>query len=100
MTKSEITKQLKNMDCEIAEVICDIKTMSGEWFCKSVLVFLVKQPSNDDLIKNWLHWFTCEDIDEFCKRFAFDAEEAKLTFQNWEITKVRDIKKFVSDFVN
>jgi len=98
MTKSEITKQLKNMDCEIAEIICDIKTMSDVSLNQSVLVFLVKEPSNDDLIKPSMHWYVCNNIKELTSKFAFNDEDAKLKFQNLQIVNVKEIREFETDF--
>lgn len=98
MTKSEITKQLKNMDCEIAEIICDIKTTSYVSNNQSVLVFLVKEPSNDDFISPSMHWYVCESIAEFGKRFAFNDKDAKLKFQNLQIANVKEIREFETDF--
>ena len=97
MEKKEVIKQLNNMNCDIAEIICDIKTMSGEWNNESVLVFLTSQPCNDDFIDHQCHWCICESIKEFSKHFAFNAKEAKLKFQNCQITNVIDIREFVAD---
>ena len=101
MDKREVINKLNTLDCEIAEVICDITTMADAICCypnESVLVFLVEQPSNDDLIKNNKHWTICESVDDFNEGIVYGEDEAKKAYCNYYVSEFKEVKPFNSDF--
>ena len=101
MDKREVINKLNTLDCEIAEVICDITTSTDEKPCysnESVLVFLVKQPSNDDLIKNNKHWTICDSIDDFNEGIVYGEGDAKKAYCNYYVSEFKEVKPFSSDF--
>ena len=101
MNKQDVIQKLNSLECEIAEVICDITTMADSKPCypnESVLVFLVSQPSNDDLIKYNNHWTVCESIDDFAEGIVFGEAEAKEKYTRYFVSEFKEVKEFVSDF--
>lgn len=60
MGKENAIKYLRSMNCEIADVTVMINGLP-----KSILVYLVAEPSNEDLVKPCNHWWVCADVDEF-----------------------------------
>lgn len=89
MSKKEIIEILKNMDCDIAKV--SFKFIKEHATTESdVLVYLVDQPSNDDLIINSKHWYILCDINEF-EDYDFNIGK------KFEFTGVSE---FVTDFTN
>ena len=80
MEKENAIKYLRSMDCEIADVTVMINGSP-----KSILVYLVTVPSNEDLVKPCNHWWICTDVDEF--DYYFEPEMV-IVF----------INEFVSDY--
>lgn len=72
MTKEKVFEMLKGMECEIAEVKCGIVANSGNYHSNvSILVYLVEEPSNDDLIDYSKHWQVCTSIEDFKKSIKY-----------------------------
>ncbi len=83
MEKKNAIAYLYSMEGDIAEVI-----VKNEGVEKSLIVFLVSEPSNDDLIKNNLHWWIFDSIDEFKKSDYYKDPE----------TEILSIDEFITDF--
>lgn len=68
MTKKQVIKLLKGMDCEIAQVqITYWSDYYSRYHHLDVLVYLVSEPSNEDQIINANHWMIFHNINEFNK---------------------------------
>jgi hypothetical protein len=101
MNKQDVIQRLNSLDCEIAEVMCDICSNGEKCYPnESIIVLLVSEPSNDDLIKNNLHWTICESIDDFDEGIVYGQAEAKEKYCNYYVSEFHDVKPFVSDFKN
>ena len=99
MKKVETIKKLKEMQCDIAEVICDIACRGSVCYPnESILVLLQNQPSNDDLIKHGKHWTICDNIDDFKEGMVFGEKEAKEKYCKYYVTDFKEVKEFISDF--
>lgn len=85
MNIKETVKQLRNMDCEIAEVIA-YKKYDILHTRLSYIVYIVSEPSNDDLVKPNLHEWIFGSVDEFEEKFGdeilyeFDVFEFETDF--------------------
>ena len=89
MGKKEIIGILKNMDCDIAKV--SFKLIEEYGITESdVLVYLVDQPSNDDLIINSKHWDIIYDINDFENYVVIIGKKYEFT----------GVSEFVTDFTN
>ena len=69
-------KTLRNMKSDIAEVIAKKGNNS-----LSYIVYLVSDPSNDDLVKPNLHEWIFGSVDEFDEKFD---DETDYDFDVWE----------------
>lgn len=73
MNIKDLLNKIRNMDCEIAEVIAKNNT-----YRFSYIVYLVSDPSNSDLVNPNLHDFVFNSIGEFeylfcyCSYYDFD----------------------------
>ena len=67
---------LRNMEGDIAEVIAKKGNDS-----LSYIVYLVSEPSNDDLVKPNLHYWIFGSVDEFEEKFG---DETDYDFDVWE----------------
>ena len=83
MEKKNAIAYLSSMEGDIAEVI-----VKDEGIEKSLLVFLVSEPSNDDLIIPSEHWNIYDDIDQFMMSGYYNDPD----------TEIISINEFVSDF--
>jgi len=99
MNKEQVIKALSDMECEIAEVICDISRGGSVVFPnESILVSLVSEPSNDDLVKNNEHWYWCESIDDFNEGIVYGEDAAREAYCNHYVSDFKEVKEFKTDF--
>jgi hypothetical protein len=68
MDRNELVNRLENIDGDIAEVFIFSKRTG----VRSILVFLVSDPSNDDFIKYNDHWYIYDDIYSFISKLDDD----------------------------
>jgi len=66
MTKKQAVEILKGMDCEIAQVKIIFK-IDDHYYNRTVLVYLVCEPSNEDQIIHDNHWCIFYNINDFDK---------------------------------
>lgn len=95
MTKKQVIETLKGMNCEIAEV--KIVFMTDFYsYIRSVLVYLVSEPSNEDQIIDDNHLWICSNITDFDKNITKINKEIK----NGTFTQVAFImvREFISDY--
>jgi len=99
MTKKEVINKLLEMDCDIAEVICDI-SVSGQvvYPDESIVVSLVEQPSNDDLVNPNKHWTWCESIKDFKEGIVSGLSAAHKTYCKHYVSNFKEVKEFKTDF--
>jgi len=99
MNKKEIINALSKMECDIAEVICDISRGGNAIYPnESILVFLVSEPNNDDFIKNNKHWTICDSISDFKKWIVFGEKAARKAYCKHYVSNFKEIKEFKTDF--
>ena len=103
MNKTEVINQLKKLtwETEIAEVICDIKQLSGnEHKDESILVYLVpeNEVSKDDLIKPYMHWTLCNSITDFKEQVILGEDYGKKCFKTYWATEFKEVRPFSTDF--
>jgi hypothetical protein len=99
MTKKEVINKLLEMDCDIAEVICDI-SVSGQvvYPDESIVVSLVEQPSNDDLVNPNKHWTWCESIKDFKEGIVSGLSAARRAYCKHYVSNFKEVKEFKTDF--
>ena len=99
MNKREIIEKLSSMDCEIAEVICDISVGGVVIYPdESILVSLVKEPSNDDLVTPHKHWTWCENIKDFKEGIVSGQAAARKAYCKHYVSNFKEVKEFKTDF--
>lgn len=103
MNKTEVINQLEKLtlETEIAEVICDIKQLSGnEHKDESILVYLVpeNEVSKDDLIKPYMHWTLCNSITDFKEQVMLGEDYGKKCFKTYWATEFKEVRPFSTDF--
>ena len=99
MNKTEAIEKMNNMEADIAEVICDISRNGVVCYSnESVLVFLVSQPSNDDLIRHNKHWTICDNVEDFTQGMVYGEKEAKEKYSRYYVSDFKEVKEFVSDY--
>jgi hypothetical protein len=99
MTKKEVINKLLEMNCDIAEVICDI-SVSGQvvYPDESIVVSLVEQPSNDDLVNTNKHWTWCESIKDFKEGIVSGLSAARRAYCKHYVSNFKEVKEFKTDF--
>lgn len=99
MNKQQVINALSKMECDIAEVICDISRGGNVIYPnESILVFLVSEPNNDDFIKNNKHWTICDSISDFKKGIVFGEKAARKVYCKHYVSNFKEIKEFKTDF--
>jgi hypothetical protein len=99
MNKKEVIKALKELECEIAEVICDISRNGNVVHPnESILVSLVSEPCNDDLVQPNQHWYWCESIDDFDDNVVYGEDEARKAYCDHYVSEFKEVKEFKTDF--
>lgn len=102
MNKKEVIAKLKEMDCDIAIVVCDIASISDFatpcYPNESFIVYLVKNPCNDDLVINGKHWAICSSIKDFNENVVYGKDEARKKFCGYYVSDFKEVKEFVTDF--
>ena len=102
--KKETIEQLKTLQaqgCEIAEVICDVSATGEIIPCypkESFLVYLVRQPNNDDQIIRSKHYTVCNSIRDFKIGVVFGEGAARRLYSKYFVSKVYTVREFRSDF--
>jgi hypothetical protein len=99
MTKKEVINKLLEMDCDIAEVICDI-SVSGQvvYPDESIVVSLVEQPCNDDLVNPSKHWTWCESIKDFKEGIVSGLSAAHRAYCKHYVSNFKEVREFKTDF--
>jgi len=99
MNKKDVIEKLSSMDCDIAEVICDI-SVNGEvvYPDESIVVSLVEQPCNDDLVIPSKHWTWCESIKDFKEGVVSGRAAARRTYCKHYVSEFKEVREFKTDF--
>lgn len=88
-----------NDTTEIAEVICDISRDGNVVYPnESIIVYLVTEPSIDDLIINGNHWTICDEIREFDEGIVYGIADAKANYCKHYVSDFKEVKYFKGDF--
>lgn len=104
MNKKETIARLETLrdkGCEIAEVILDVSATGEATACypkESFLVYLVSEPSNDDLIIHSKHYTICSSIRDFKIGVVFGESAARRLYSKYFVSKVHSVNEFISDF--
>lgn len=84
---------------EIAEVICDISIDGNVVYPnESILVYLVREPNIDDLIKVSKHWTICDGIRDFDEGIVYGIADAKAKYCKHYVSDFKEVRYFKSDF--
>jgi hypothetical protein len=99
MTKKEVINKLLEMNCDIAEVICDI-SVSGQvvYPDESIVVSLVEQPCNDDLVNPSKHWTWCESIKDFKEGIVSGLSAARRAYCKHYVSNFKEVREFKGDY--
>ena len=99
MNKKQVIEKLSSMDCDIAEVICDI-SVNGEvvYPDESIVVSLVEQPCNDDLVIPSKHWTWCESIKDFKEGIVSGQSAARRAYCKHYVSSFKEVREFKTDF--
>lgn len=89
MDKNQSLIELENLNCEIAEVICDVLGQDNVVHKnQSILVFLVENPSCDDLIDFNTHYYIFDSVEQY--------KNSKIE-SLIEIVNVKEVKDFAAN---
>lgn len=89
----------RNDTTELAEVICDISRDGNVVYPdESVIVYLVREPNTDDLIKVGKHWTICDGIRDFAEGMVYGMGEAKAKYCKHYVSDFKEVRYFKSDF--
>ncbi len=99
MNKQQVINALSEMECDIAEIICDISREGRIVYPnESILVFLVSEPNNDDFIKHGKHWTICDSISDFKKGIVYGKKAADKSYCKHYVSNFIEVKEFKTDF--
>lgn len=103
MNKTEVINQLKKLtwETEIAEVICDIKQVSGnEHKDESIIVLLTPKEkySKDVLVAPCKHWTLCDNITDFNHQVVLGEEMGRKCYKTYCVTEFKEVRPFFTDF--
>lgn len=99
MNKQQVINALSEMECDIAEIICDISREGRIVYPNvSILVFLVNESNNDDFIKHGKHWIICDSISDFKKSIVYGKKTAARAYRKHYVSNFIEMKEFKTDF--
>ena len=96
MEKRDLLEKVRNTDCDIVEVICDIigRNDGRKYEDESVLIYKSDEPSNKDLVEPSEHWFIFDSVADFEDEMRGEEEG----FSSFIETNFKEVREFKTDF--
>lgn len=99
MNKEEVIERLNGLDCEIAEIICDITTRADATPCypnESILVLLKSEQTDTDLFSRHKHWAICESVDDFVDGIVYGEDEVIKARGKYYVCDFKEVKPLIN----